>query len=262
MITNRILKLSIISIICICFILTKGANSGFAEGKNKSPQVLFSKEMYKPIGYQRSDCVLTSNVYMIRRAMILEGSDRWKEVTNSILRKYACTTSTGSSMRYAYDYKKSGLEFSVIHGVIGGSKNAKFKKLKNLLVTHPEGIVVWGIDVNGYPHGVLATHVEGRTLYAVDSAQNLWGRSKGIVKLKETTVPNLNTISHIWYINKISGKTKVGIKKEDLEKKVNEEFEEVAEYKKGLDIANENILQFDYEVKEREEQLSEVMKES
>lgn len=245
---KRIINLGIIGVICICFIF-----GGICDTKAYADEqgILFALETYKPVGYKSSDCVLTANVYMIRRAMILEGSDKWIEVINSKLRKFACTTSTGSCMRFDYKYKKAGLTFSVVHDTLRGSKDSKFKALKKLLITHPEGVVIWGIDINGYPHGVLATHVKGKILYAVDSAQNLWGRNRGIVKLTETTVPNLNTVSNIWYIDKITGKTKVNIKKEDLYSKVNDEFE-------NDNDSEEEIPQFEEEVKAREAVISEI----
>ena len=178
----------------------------------KYEEVLSDEETYYAEGYKSRDCVLSANVYMLRRASIMKGSVVWSEIKNSTLRKTACTTSTGSSLRYSYTYTKDGLTFKVVHALLQGSANSKKAQLKKLLEEHPEGVVVRGKSTSGAGHGILVTQYRDGKFWAVDSAQNSLKANIGIVPISKTTVPYISNCSHIWYVDSISGYSVSGFK--------------------------------------------------
>ena len=157
--------------------------------------------------YKSSDCVLSANAYMIMRALYFDGSKYFDGVTNNTLRKIACTSKNGSSLKYEYSYAVDGLRYHVVHDYLGGSASDKKAKLKRLLKKHPEGIVVYGRSSSG-AHGVLITDYENGRFYAVDSAQNKGGRNRGILRFENTTMYSIGSLSHIWYIDNSGGFSK------------------------------------------------------
>jgi len=168
---------------------------------------LRDKSIYETSGYRNSDCVLTANTYMIRRALILKDSSLWDDVKINDVRKKACTSPNGSSLKYEYSFSKDGITFVVKHGVLSGSsKDAKKKAIKKLLDEHPEGIVVRGKSTSG-GHGVLLTGYKGKTIYAVDSAQNIHGGNKGVTTFGQTTMLSIASLTHYWYISDTYGKS-------------------------------------------------------
>ncbi len=240
---KRILMMATAFVLITAMGLSGFSGSFYAQGATASED-LESLQIYKAVGYKAGDCVLTANVYMLRRASILAGSLEWDEITNTTLRSTACTSPYGSSLRYSYTYKKDGLTFKVIHDVVTGSAGNKTAQLKKLLEKHPEGIVVRGRDVRGYGHGILITEYRNGTFYAADSAQNKGGANRGILKMKETTVPRVSSLVHIWYIDSISGSSKSAKthlkNNKDAEK---ENLENIAD-NQGNDEAVENANEY------------------
>lgn len=179
---------------------------------NSQSELLNSNPVYKAVGYKSHDCVLTANVYMLRRAGILKGSTTWDEITNTVLRPYACTSRTSSSLKFSYTYSKDGIKYNVVHAYLSGSVEQKTAKLRELLKKHPEGIVVRGRAKAGFGHGVLITGYENGTFYAADSTQNINGANKGIMKYSATTMAGISTLKNIWYIESQSGESVSAVK--------------------------------------------------
>lgn len=193
-----------IRMLCIALIfigLLGGSNVTLAAEKQVD---INDDQVYKINSYRYGDCVLWANAYMLRRAAILNGSEDWAEITPKTMRRYACTSKNGSALRYAYTYEADGITYSVEHGYLSGSASKKMKKLKKLLKQHPEGVVVWGSSRTGV-HGVLATHYEDGTLYAVDSTHNLGGKNYGVRKFSRSTMYGIGSCSHYWYLKAQSG---------------------------------------------------------
>lgn len=162
------------------------------------------KEVYKITSYRYGDCVLWSNVYMLRRAAILSGSRTWSSITTKALRSYACTSKNGSALKYAYTYEADGIRYSVVHGYLTGSAQKRAKTLKAMLNNHPEGVVLWGSSSTGV-HGVLVTSYTNGAFRAADSTHNQAGANRGIEKFANTTMHSVGGCSHYWYLEKQSG---------------------------------------------------------
>ena len=211
--TTKKTKLKRLISIALSLILAFGmAQAAFAYDKDIDTDIN-DDEIYYAKGYRNNDCVLSSNMYMIRRAAIQNGSTCWDSITLSKLRKDACTSPNGHSLKYSYTFEADGITYEVVHGLLSGSKDSKTSQLKKLLKKHPEGIVVRGKSTQGYGHGILVTSYEDKMFYAADSAQNYGGSNRGILKMSSTTVPNLGSCTHIWYIEKISGKSMTAVKR-------------------------------------------------
>lgn len=202
----------IISILVVLMLILCSIESAFAYDESIDTD-LNDKSIYYVKGYRNHDCVLSANMYMIRRAAILNGTTCWDSLTVNKLRPTACTSKGGSSLRYSYDYELDGVTYSIVHATLSGSTDSKKSQLKKLLKEHPEGIVIRGRDTSGYGHGILATSYEDGVFRAVDSAQNKGGVNKGILKMTSTTVRSIGTCVHIWYIKEQSGKAITAVKR-------------------------------------------------
>ena len=203
--------------ICILLILSTTMTT-FAYDKSIDTD-LKDKSIYYVSGYRNNDCVLSANMYMIRRAAIINGTTCWDNVTVNKLRPFACTSKNGSSLKYSYEFDLDGVTYEVKHGLLTGSSDSRKSQLKKLLKDHPEGVVVRGRSTSGYGHGILVTEYSDGAFRAVDSAQNKGEFNKGIIKMTSTTVRNIGSCSHIWYIEEQTGKSKTAIKRacpEDL----------------------------------------------
>ena len=154
--------------------------------------------------YRRGDCVLCSNAYMLMRAAYESGSYLFEDITNNKLRRYACSPSTGHSVKHSYSFTYDEITYKVEHLALTGTLKAKKKILRNLLDCHPEGVVVWGTATSG-PHGVLLTDYEGTQFNAADSARNYVMFNEGITSYEDTTMKSIKTLKHIWYLAEESG---------------------------------------------------------
>lgn len=198
-------------IICILLILSTTITA-FAYDKSIDTD-LKDKSIYYVSGYRNHDCVLSANMYMIRRAAIINGTTCWDNVTVNKLRPFACTSKNGSSLKYSYEFDLDGVTYEVKHDQLTGSSDSRKSQLKKLLKDHPEGVVVRGVSTNGYGHGILVTSYDDGVFRAVDSAQNKGDYNKGILKMSSTTVRYVGSCSHIWYIDSQKGKPITAIKR-------------------------------------------------
>ncbi len=209
---NRPMRITIKRVVTGLFIMglvfTSPVFYSIGYGETDLSQLNIDDDSYYYLeNYRSSDCVLSANAYMIMRALYFDGSKYFEGVTNNSLRKVACTSRNGSSLKYEYSYERDGLRYDVVHDYLGGSAADKKSKLKKLLKKHPEGIVVYGSSRYGI-HGVLLTDYENGKFYAVDSAQNKSGRNLGILRFDNTTMNSIGSLSHIWYIDNTGGFSK------------------------------------------------------
>ncbi len=194
-------KIRIVLIALIFIGVIGGSNVTLAAEKQVG---INDPEVYKITSYRYGDCVLWSNVYMLRRAAILSGSRTWSNITTKTLRRYACTSKNGSALKYAYTYEADGISYSVVHGYLTGSPKTRAKTLKKMLKKNPEGVVVWGSSSTGV-HGVLVTSYTNGAFRAADSTHNQAGANRGIEKFASTTMHSVGGCSHYWYLEKQSG---------------------------------------------------------
>ena len=85
----------IVSIVVCVLLVCLNAISAFAYDKSIDTD-LKDKSIYYVSGYRNNDCVLSANMYMIRRAAIINGTTCWDNVTVNKLRPFACTSRKGS----------------------------------------------------------------------------------------------------------------------------------------------------------------------
>lgn len=173
------------------------------------------KSVYYVTGYVSGDCLLTANIYMMRRAAITRGSTDWQQMNNTSinLRGALCTSKTRRSnqLKNKYSYTFDGLTFVGKNGSLSGSTSAKKKKIRNLLKEHPEGIAVWANNAGkGYPHAVLITEYKNGTFYCADSTHNASkyrkkGKNAGIEKFSRCTVSSISRLSKYWYLDEVKG---------------------------------------------------------
>lgn len=202
----------IIALLVVLALILCSVESAFAYDKSIDTD-LNDKSIYYVKNYTNNACVLSANMYMLRRAAIINGSTCWDNITLKKLRPKACTSRRGNSMRYSYEYSLDGVTYSVTHDVLSGSAANRKAKLKKMLKKHPEGIVVRGRSTSGYGHGILVTSYRDGVFRAADSAQNKGKFNKGILKMTSTTVRNIGTCYHIWYISGQSGKAITAVKR-------------------------------------------------
>lgn len=173
------------------------------------------KSVYYVTGYRSGDCVLTSNIYMMRRAAILRDSTKWSGLNNTSvpLRSAICVGSSkySSSVLNKYTYTYDGLTFKGNSGKLSGSVSQKKKKLRTLLKKHPEGIVVWARNCGkGYPHAVLLTEYKNGTFYCAEPTYNAdkykkKGKNKGIQKFSQCTITSMGRLTKYWYLEEVKG---------------------------------------------------------
>jgi len=173
------------------------------------------KSVYYVTGYVGGDCLLTSNIYMMRRAAIMRESTKWKQMNNTSveLRGALCTSKTRYSncLKNKYTYTFDGLTFKSSSASLKGSASAKKKKLRNLLKEHPEGIAVWASNAGkGYPHAVLLTEYKNGKFYCADSTHNASkyrkkGKNRGVEPFSTCTVSSISRITKYWYLEDVKG---------------------------------------------------------
>jgi hypothetical protein len=160
--------------------------------------------IYYTPDYKSGECILSSCKCMFRRAAIMRGSQEWDTITNKALRGIA-TTKKGL-FRNSFSYTNDGITYKVNIQKLTGKKADRLNTIANLLLTHPEGIIVWGKKASkSGAHGVLVTACDRGVLYAADSVNNTHGRNKGITPWSSTTMKSITKSSHIWCIESING---------------------------------------------------------
>ncbi len=147
--------------------------------------VLDEPSTYSIVGYRDGMCVLSACVYMIRRSLIMMGSNAWDQVTLESARK-VMTVNGQEYMKWNFTYTVDGVSFKITSG------NHTRDSLISYLSSHPEGMVVH----NG-SHAILATSYDG-SFHCVDSAN--WGA--GIQNYGSSMSYDHGSC---WYIESVSG---------------------------------------------------------
>jgi|GEM_PF-3354549 len=172
---------------------------------------LSDKSVYWVSNYVSGDCNLCSHAYMLKRMAILLKSPGYNTISNTTMRGIASFDSGDgycNDVYNTYTFTNSGdlIEFQVKSGSLTGSSSDKTKKIKELLKTHPEGIVVWGPNAiqDGWPHAVLITGYNsgGKYFYCADSAYNFGMYNKGIMKFKDSSMRGIGYCTRYYYLNK------------------------------------------------------------
>lgn len=170
---------------------------------------LDSKEIYKVSKYVSGDCVLCANAYMLKRMALLCKTPKYTNISNSTLRGIASFDGGDgykNDVYYTYSFTNTdGMKFNVKHGVF--SSGNQVAKLKELLKTHPEGIVVYDRMLSkGYPHAVLITGYNSSNgkFYCVDSALNSNGLNKGITYYSDSIMDSIYNCDDYWYLSSVT----------------------------------------------------------
>ena len=160
--------------------------------------------LYYTDDYVSGDCILSSAKSLLRRAAVSRGSYDWDSITNTSLRGYA--TYYGTSFRNSFSYANDGISYEVVNQEIYGDAAEKTGEVADLIVRHPEGVIIWGPDAaeNG-PHAVLVTGYSGGELYAVDSVYNTYDFNEGIQRWDDTTMKTIDFCTNVWYLSDIEG---------------------------------------------------------
>ena len=165
-------------------------------------------------------CMVSSNLYMLRRKAIMLGSTKWNTITLGGL--------NSQGIKYKeYSYTNDGYTYHV-------NKYTKFQKqtisgvksqLISLLKTRPEGVVIYGDKSQdkdaavgkAADHGILITSYKDGVFYGIDPVHNRNGKSKGIEKLSDTTIVTLKGVTHYMCIQNVKkNTTSTTIKKIDI----------------------------------------------
>ena len=199
--------ISIIAVLCICMtifpLITEEADAASIPSIN-------DKSVYRVTKYVSGDCNLCSQAYMLRRMSILLKSPKWSYITNNTMRGIASYDDGDGHCndvcaKYNFTNKNDGINFSVKSAALTGTTSNKITKLKNLLKTHPEGIVVWGPNAmtGGGSHAVLITGYskKGGFFYCADSAYNYGSYNKGIIKFSNSKMRGISYCTRYYYLS-------------------------------------------------------------
>ena len=186
-------------LITLAVLISPSAPVAYAGDLLDSKAVYYTDES----DYMDGDCILTASRMMIRRAAIMRNKDGWAKITNASLRPEA---TTDGLLLYSFSYESEGVRYSVSSGSFTGEgSSARISEFDSLLKTHPEGIVVWGIEAASTgTHGVLVVKVENGAVYAMDSSYNMGTFHEGIQKWKKTTMLDPSLVTDYWYISEIT----------------------------------------------------------
>ncbi len=186
-------------LLAIALLIPAVTPASYAADLLESKSVYYTDES----DYMDGDCILTATRMMIRRAAIMRNKSCWSEITNESLRQEATTEGL---LLYSFSYDAEGVTYEVSSGSFKGEdRYERISEFESLLNTHPEGIVVWGIDAASTgTHGVLVVKVENGTVYAMDSSYNLGVFKEGIQKWEDTTMLDPSLVTDYWYISSIS----------------------------------------------------------
>ena len=120
-------------------------------------------------------CTITSVAMMLRRAVYLDGSKSWKEVTE------ASTAADGwvGGVGVKFTFKSAGHTVTKRALKTSGSGAERVKELKALLAKHPEGIAIYD---PGVPHAILLSGYDEKTksFTCADPAQGYAGKQVSI----------------------------------------------------------------------------------
>jgi len=131
-------------------------------------------------------CTLSSAVMLMRRTAMMSGNPNWSAITESSTRPTAWLEGTGLYNKFTY----SGIQVS--SGYFSADRT---NELINLLVAHPEGIVVYDYAI---PHAILITDYTNGTFYCADPSSN---RAAGRFALTpNSSAVQIGNIDKYWYV--------------------------------------------------------------
>lgn len=165
------IKRGVCLLACICFLFqaVSGMTQAWAAEKQAKASagdmagkaVAFSELNDDAVFIKQSQpglCTLASAAMMVRRAAMLSGSQDWKKITESSVRKDAWVEKVGLK----WNFKSAGI--TVAYKTLS-SKN----ELISLLDKHPEGVVIYNTQK---PHAILITDYTDGVFYCCDPAQH------------------------------------------------------------------------------------------
>ncbi|MCF0140849.1 MAG: cell wall-binding repeat-containing protein [Mogibacterium sp.] len=202
--TKSLIVIIMLAMLVVCF--PTSAN------RAEATTSLSDKNVYFMTGYSSGFCNLSANIWMIRRAMIMRGSDAWTSVNYKSAQKVICSDGW-NNLKGSYALTSDGVTVTCSSFSLSGSASSKAAKLRSMLDAHPEGVVVLGRDSYG-THAVLLTGYYGtgdNQFYAVDATYNADGtikyfsKAKGIQPYPDTSMQGISSVTVCWYLTSISG---------------------------------------------------------
>lgn len=155
---------------------------------------------------KKNTCTLASSVMMLRAGIYLSNRYVWPFVTEEYVSPDAWLEGAGLYHRWSYSIGDSCI--TVAREEVQG---ISVEELKELLNSHPEGIVIYdrGDELHS-PHAVFATDYEEDIFYCADPAPGYSGRrialSASLIgkRYEEMQENVLGTIDAYWYIGNYS----------------------------------------------------------
>ena len=167
----------------------------------KQYEAINASDVFLQQEWYRGGCTVTSAGMMMRRALILAGRSRseWEPITEWNLRANKDIWNGGLYSSFEY----LGMTVKQKYFQSGTTSAKKVEILKELLETHPEGIVIYG-NYNGQYHATLLTDIKDDILYVVDpvtAAKSTIAESTMYSPAK-TQASKLACTNSYWYISK------------------------------------------------------------
>lgn len=185
------------ALLALCLMLTAvpfGASSVYADSGSESVFVMQDG---------RGKCTLASAVMLVRQKAILNGTDDWSSITQSLMKPYAWLE--GAGLLHYFSYRGIHVSYKDLDG------DDNWNDLVSLLDSHPEGIVIYERSV---PHAVLLTDYDAgtETFYCADPAvstremplEESWLRT---LKVDATEEEIVDAIDCYWYVSSCSADT-------------------------------------------------------
>lgn len=164
---------------------------GVVQAQSELPQ-----EIYLTQAQSRS-CTLCSATMMLRSCVYIHGSQLWQQVTENSVGAYAWT-SDGMYWNFGYTLEENSFRISQ-----QGCGGITADKLKAVLDTHPEGIVLY--CGGSAPHAVFLSDYDGDTFYCADPASGYSGSriplEQSLLGARHGSQSNiLSAVCAYWYI--------------------------------------------------------------
>lgn len=160
-------------------------------------QTQLPEEIYLAQAGSRT-CTLCSATMMLRSCIYIHGSDLWQQVTEADVGAYAWTS---DGLYWNFGYKLEGESFRISQR---GYSGITADELKEVLNTHPEGIVLY--CGGSAPHAVFLTDYDADTFYCADPAMGYAGErmplDQSLLGARHGNQENvLAAVCAYWYID-------------------------------------------------------------
>lgn len=132
-----------------------------------------------------STCTLSSSAMMIRRAALLNGNENWADVTENNLYSTAWLSGVGLYNSFSY----AGI--NITSAQIASDKE---QVMINLLLQHPEGIVIYDYEK---PHAILLTDYTDGVFYCADPSS---AAPNGRIPISQATIA-VESMDKYWYVS-------------------------------------------------------------